>query len=144
MNSTIERLLSLRVVDVMRPEVVTLSPEATMTSAAKAFVDHKISGAPVTDDRHCVGILSAADFVRREMHRGVSCNGDRPLDEDQVSGYMTRSVQSIAGDASLIEAARTMCRAHVHRLPVMNASGKLIGMASSLDIVAAMVKAVEE
>ena len=39
MNSTIERLLSLRVADVMRREVITLSPDDTMAAAAARMLE---------------------------------------------------------------------------------------------------------
>ena len=44
----------------------------------------------------------------------------------------------------MIDAAREMCAQHVHRLPVVDAGGKVVGLVSSLDLVAAMVGALEE
>jgi CBS domain-containing protein len=57
---------------------------------------------------------------------------------------MSPSVWSIDADATLIDAARLMCGKHIHRLPVLNREGKVVGVISSLDLVAAMVHAVEE
>jgi CBS-domain-containing membrane protein len=68
-------------------------------------------------------------------------NGD--LVED-VRTYMSPSVRSIDADATLIDAARAMCGKHVHRLPVLDARGKVVGLISSLDLVAAVVHAIEE
>ena len=68
MNSAIERLLSLRVADAMRRQVTSLPADLSMTEAAKGLLYNKVSGVPVVDARdHCVGILSAVDFVRREV-----------------------------------------------------------------------------
>ncbi len=67
MNSTIERLLSLKVSDVMTPSVVTVSSHETMSEAAALMVEHHVSGMPVVDEAgHCVGVLSATDFVRHK------------------------------------------------------------------------------
>ena len=61
-----------------------------------------------------------------------------------IERNMTRNVQPVTSDATLIEAVRIMCAAHVHRVPMLDASNGPIGMVSSLDIVAAMVHAIEE
>ena len=66
------------------------------------------------------------------------------LPDDDVRSNMTAAVQSISADDWLTTAARRMCAAHVHRLPVIDAKGHVVGMVSSLDIVAAMVGAIEE
>jgi len=144
MNSAIERLLSLRVADIMRRNVVTIMAAATMTEAAESFLRHKVSGVPVVDeDGHCAGVLSAADFVRREVQplQRRTENGESVED---VRTYMTPSVHSIDSDATLIDAARAMCGKHVHRLPVLDTRGKVVGVMSSLDLVAAVVHAIEE
>ena len=63
---------------------------------------------------------------------------------DLVSGYMSTGVQSIAAESALLDAARQMCRAHLHRLPVVDGQGHVLGMVSSLDIASALVGAMEE
>jgi CBS-domain-containing membrane protein len=144
MNSAIERLLSLRVADFMRRSVVTVSVAATMAEAAESFLRYKVSGAPVVDERgHCAGVLSAADFVRREVQSPPRRMANGDLVED-VRTYMSQSVRSIDADATLIDAARAMCGKHVHRLPVLDARGKVVGLISSLDLIAAVVHAIEE
>ncbi len=45
MNSAIERLLSLRVADVMSSSVVKVSVNATLADAAALLVDNDITGA---------------------------------------------------------------------------------------------------
>ena len=144
MNSAIERLLSLRVADFMCRNVVTVSGAATMEEAAESFLRHKVSGAPVVDERgHCAGVLSATDFVRREVQSPPRRRGNGDLVE-AVRTYMSPSVCSIDADATLIDAARGMCGKRVHRLPVLDARGKVVGVISSLDLVAAVVHAIEE
>jgi CBS-domain-containing membrane protein len=139
MNSAIERLLTLRVSDVMNRRVVHLSSQATLAEAARTFRDKSISGAPVVDpQQHCVGVLSATDFVKR--HVGVATREG----EELVSHYMSTTVQGIAPERSLLDAARLMCDEHIHRLPVLDPKGHLLGMLTSLDVVAALVHAVEE
>ena len=124
MNSAVERLLGLRVADIMRRHVITLSTDQTMAEAASTFLEQKVSGAPVVNDkRACVGILSALDFVRRAVQKdgseltaqsrreslpdrlARSIRGD--CDDQRVCAYMTRGVRSIDEKASLIDAGQS-------------------------------------
>ena len=163
MNSAIERLLSLRVSNVMTQSVVDVSIHQTMSEAAALMVERNVSGVPVVDDAgHCVGLLSATDFVRHKSKveaKDTALTGqerelvrpefDQPIPIDEVAGdlvslHMTATVQTIHRDATLVEAGRIMCAEHVHRLPVVGENGQVVGLVSSLDIVAALVKAIEE
>jgi CBS-domain-containing membrane protein len=157
MNSAIERLLRLSVKDAMAKEVVVIAAHATMGDAAETLSNSDISGAPVVDEQgHCVGIISAADFVQRETSREEESEHEltqesparpyrvRVVADDLVSTHMTGAVQSIDADASLTDAGRVMCAGHVHRLPVLDEAGHVVGMVSSLDLVAATIQAIEE
>lgn len=173
MNSAIERLLSLRVQDVMSDSPVQLNVTGSMSEAAKTLQRHSISGAPVADDRgQCVGMLTAVDFITHMLTAPspVSSSAstaevsgttveeetvlvqDAPgepyhvemLGSDIVQNFMTPNVKSIAATMPIMEAARAMCGSHIHRLVVLDEQGRSIGMVSSIDLVAAMVKAVEE
>lgn len=159
MNSSIERLLGLRVSDVMQTNVIQLKAYSTMAEAADTLFKYEISGAPVVDEAdRCIGILSALDFVRRErdqakggaFERAQSDTGARPMlnvggfENERVERHMTPMVHSVASKATLMETARLMCAVHVHRIPVLDGSDRPVGMVSSLDLVAAMVHAIEE
>lgn len=50
MNSAIERLLCLRVSDVMTRDVISVTAGRTMPVAAATLVDSRISGAPVKNE----------------------------------------------------------------------------------------------
>jgi CBS domain-containing protein len=164
MNSAIERLLSLRVSDVMNSPVTTIPDTARMAEAARVLAEREITGMPVVDAQgRCVGMLSATDFAMRELRlaRGegpLTCGWDQALSaeqqttafqmgtiaEDRVSEHMSPAVQTINQSASLINAARVMCREHIHRLVIVDRDERPVGVVSSLDLVAALVAAVEE
>jgi len=140
MDLAIERLRTLRVADVMTRPVIPVSREWTLERAAAAFGEHKISAAPVVDgEGACVGILSATDLLRRvaEAESGV---GKRP----RASDYMSSGVQAVAPDAPLLLAARMMCLQHLHRLPVLDHENRPVGIISCMDVVAALVNAMDE
>lgn len=164
MNSAIERLLSLHVADIMTRNVVQISVHQTMAEAAQLMVKHEISWAPVVDELgRCVGILSSFDFASQEnaacAATELPCGKvqhvlarERPdhayhiedVATHVVANSMSSAVQSVRPTATLMEAARVMCTAHIHRLVVLDGQGPPVGIVSSLDLVAALVKAVEE
>jgi CBS domain-containing protein len=57
---------------------------------------------------------------------------------------MSKRVHSLLPGESLLKAARTMCEQHLHRLPVVDDEGRVVGIISTMDIVAAVVNAVDE
>lgn len=162
MSDALARLLSLKVADIARRDVVTLAAHDGMTRAAATLLAHEVSGAPVVDEQgRLVGMLSAVDFMRRahccDAPRLGTAGGnalanvddDRPLvvedlPHDFVSRFMGTAVQTVSAEATLLKAAQIMCAEHVHRLPVVDASGRPSGVITSLDIVAALFNAVEE
>lgn len=156
MNSAIERLLGLRVEDIMRPDVVTVSVCESMDAAAKRLATHEITGAPVIEaSGRCIGVLSGSDFVDREagfhptdqlvvkecLHGPFEA---QKLESDRVEAHMSPLVQTVSPKATLLQAARVMCGEHIHRLLVLDDEGRPVGIVSALDLVAAMVAAVEE
>ena len=158
MNSALERLLGLRVKDVMNGEVAALSEDLTMDEAAQLLVEQMVSGAPVVDKLgRCVGVLTATDFLRYDIpHReepptevraaggNASTASASCAMNAKVAAWMVRSVETIHTDDSILSAARRMCGSHIHRLFVTDDEGKPIGVVSTLDLVSAMVLAFEE
>jgi len=160
MNGLERNLALLHVKDVMTPRVVTVAVNNTMSEAADVFSEHEITGAPVVDELgHCVGVLSATDFVHskaeeldgREKAGNFLCSrhpsGLYSIDEvrhDLVRDHMSPAVQSMDRNAPLLMAARCMCDEHVHRLLVIDNKGAPVGILTSLDVIASMVDAVED
>ena len=55
MNSAIERLVGLRVADLMNRGVVSISVDANMAEAAEILLKNKITGAPVIEESELRG-----------------------------------------------------------------------------------------
>ncbi|NOZ39003.1 MAG: CBS domain-containing protein [Planctomycetes bacterium] len=164
MNAVATQLQQIRVADIMSREVVTISANADMSKAARLLFEHRISGAPVVDERgKCVGVLSLFDFARRDQ--SVSLGKSLPpladefvLRRDSGSGtvsiehategyvreHMNTAVQSIDSEQSLIDAARYMHREGIHRLIVLDEASCPVAVVSTLDILAALVDLAEK
>lgn len=140
----------MRVVDLMASDVISVRPETTLRDAARLMVEKGISGLPVTDDDgQLVGVISEADFLRKEVDRGdmmgrgllgVLFDRESLAEAETVGEVMADNVFTISPDASLVEAARTMTTHGVKRLPVVTREGKLVGVVSRRDVVAAFTR----
>lgn len=143
MDPAVDRLLTLRVKDVMTREVVCVSAGQTAADAANLFARERISGAPVVDEQgRCVGILSATDYV---LLQGVGKTPDSTSEAPRlVRDFMSSGVQSVGPEQTLLTAARLMCVRHLHRLPVLDQQAHPVGLLTAMDVVAALVNAIEE
>ena len=141
----------MRVVDLMASEVISVRKETPLRDAARLMVEKGISGLPVTDeDGALVGVISEGDFLRKEVDRGdVFGRGllgvlfesrDSLADAETVGEVMSDNIFTVSPDASLVEAARTMTSHGVKRLPVVTREGKLVGVISRRDVVAAFTR----
>ncbi len=156
MHEMFDRILSLRVSDVMTTDPITVNASASMSDVSHLFANTGLHSAPVVDDTgNCIGIITSSDFVKRN-ERYASCDGlphvlsyreeglqVEPQSYDYVSDCMTRGIQAITPTMSLIAAARIMTSAHLHVLPVIR-HHQPVGILSNLDVVAALVNAFEE
>jgi CBS domain-containing protein len=149
----------LKVRDIMRTEVVTVTPDTTVRDLADILAKHQVSGVPVVDsDDTVVGMVSQADVILQDadLHFPYYINfldsviylpGSihnfeerfRKIFAVKVSDIMTTDVASISPDASVHEAASLMADKKVNRLPVV-ASLKLVGIVTRGDIVQAIAE----
>lgn len=167
MSNLSERLATLTARDIMTEKLVLLDENDTIQRAANLFRDLQISGAPVVNSQgHAVGLLSVSDIVPAVFAR-VPPGGKRPQSREAewdeicailnagsaraesggselVSRWMSQRLVSVREDAPLIEVARVMCDGHWHRVTVVDASGRLTGIVSTMDVLAALVHAADE
>lgn len=141
MLTALYRLRTLSVADVMNKKITSVRADQSMTDIANLFVEGQLSTAPVVDEQGCcVGVLSATDFLKRDSDSPDHISRDWDLAET----HMTRAVQSVSGNATLLNAAKIMCAQHIHHLFVLDHDGRPVGVVSTMDIVAATLKAMEE
>lgn len=73
--------------EVMRPDVITISVDASVAEAAQQMLEHKISGLPVVERDHLVGIITESDIFRA-ISTGVIPVANQP---DTVAATPSRS-----------------------------------------------------
>ena len=130
-----ELTYELEVGDVMTTDVVTVRPEDTMSELRELLRIKRISGTPVVDGNQLVGIVSIEDLIK------CLANGemDAPIEEK-----MSKEVETLSTDESLIHAVSKFSRYGFGRLPVVERDkGKLVGILTKGDIIKGLLKKLE-
>ncbi|WP_055524814.1 CBS domain-containing protein [Streptomyces graminilatus] len=130
--------------DVMTHTVTAVGRRATFKEIVRMMQDWKVSALPVLEgEGRVVGLVSEADLLPKEEFRDSDPNRYTQLrrlsDLAKAGGLtaeelMTAPALTTRPDATLAEAARTMARARVKRLPVVNELGMLEGIVSRSDL----------
>ncbi|WP_043263024.1 CBS domain-containing protein [Streptomyces sp. CT34] len=115
------------VADLMTPNAVVAQRGTPFREIVRLLHEYDISAVPVVDeDERPVGVVSEADLLRRPSEeRGRTTAG----------AIMTSPAVVARPEWSAVRAARTMEERRVKRLPVVDDSGRLIGVISRRDLV---------
>ncbi|NOQ84084.1 MAG: CBS domain-containing protein [Myxococcales bacterium] len=109
---------------IMSLNVQCVAEDVSLPALASCLLDGGYSGAPVVDHEGTpVGVVSKTDLLRH----GVTPEG-------RVRDIMTSVSFTLHEDQSLSKASALMAYEGIHRLPVVDAAGKVVGLLSSLDI----------
>ncbi|MBF5045731.1 CBS domain-containing protein [Aggregicoccus sp. 17bor-14] len=118
--------------DVMTRAVVSVRPEQPVDEALQLLVENTVSGLPVVDAEHRpVGMLSRADVLEEQLDTLRVGAGAQPV---RVRDVMTGHALTLPETASVGEAALLMGSYAVHRVPVVDEAGRLVGIVSTLDV----------
>jgi CBS domain-containing protein len=108
--------------------VLTIGPDAMVATAAREMRDHRVGCLIVVNSQgRIIGVLGERDIVARVVAKGLDPAGVR------VRDTMTRAVHFVDRTTTLEEAGRTMARANVRHLPIVE-GGVPLGMISSRDV----------
>jgi CBS domain-containing protein len=122
----------MRVAEVMTRNVITVPVDATIAEAAELMKKHDIGFLPVVSDDILVGVVTDRDLVVRGI-----CERANPYLTPVRSVMSSRPVWCYEHDV-LTDAADTLADNHVHRLVVIDAEKRLIGLLSIDDLAAKM------
>jgi len=133
-----------RVKDVMTTDVVSVRESAQYKDIVAVLCGLHVSACPVLDEAdHLVGVVSEADLLLKEVGRealgGYLISSGRRAEQAKAAGVtaaelMTAPAVTIRPDDSLADAARLMHDRHVKRLPVVDQTGRLVGIVSRVDL----------
>ena len=143
----------LKVKGIMTKEVVSFSPDMSISDAANVLVTRNFTGAPVIQDGNLVGIVTEADFLTRDeaihlptflqlfFQVKVFRKDEARFKQDfykflntKVKDIMTKEVITVEPEVSVEELARMFSEKRINPIPVLS-EGKLVGIVSRSDIV---------
>jgi IMP dehydrogenase len=104
---------------------VTVRPSQSLRDALEVMREHDISGVPVVEGEHPVGILTARD-IRFEQ------NLDQP-----VRALMTKELVTVPPGVSVDEAKRLLHKHRIEKLLVVDGEARLVGLITIKDILQA-------
>merc|ERR1711862_294270 len=146
--------------DCMTPiqNLITLDESSTVDEAVNLLLQYRISGAPVVRSitGELVGIVSSIDFLQHKAHEGAllpPIDGDKEMVESYLSAskkicakkvgdLMTTKIRTMMCTDSMRNAASLMAHEKLHRLPIVDDVGALVGMLTSSDVMFDMVRVV--
>lgn len=141
---------------VMTSPVITVAENASFKQIAATLTANRVSAVPVVDESGRVtGIVSESDLLatvatggepeakigrryteRRQLRR--KAGGETAKD------LMSAPAVTVAAHTPVVDAARLAARAHVRRLPVIDALGRIIGIVTRSDLLQVFLNRDEE
>jgi len=148
-------LKDLTAADIMKKNVVTVNEDTTVEDLARLLSKHRISGAPVVDDKNqVVGIVSEGDLVSLDadihfphyvqfLDSVIFLESTKKFEErvrkaaaTAVADIMITDVITVQKDTPAHEVATIMTDDKVNRLPVLDGD-VLVGIITRADLVRA-------
>jgi CBS domain-containing protein len=120
----------MKVEQLMTKQVDACYPDHTLNDAARVMWERDCGFVPIVDgpSRRVVGILTDRDTCMAAYTRGHA------LWQIRIGDVMSKAVQACHPSDLVSEAEAVMRRARVHRLPVVDEAGQLLGVISLADI----------
>jgi len=126
----------MRVRDIMVTKPVVFASDTDLLDAVSTLVDRHITGAPVVDARgNLVGLLTERDFLRAALVAGY--HGERG---GCVGDYMSRNVEAVNADDSLLDVATRFIETKRRRYPVIE-DNRVVGVVVRRDVLRAVMRA---
>jgi CBS-domain-containing membrane protein len=147
----------LRAKDIMKREVITVSPETHITEAAKLLLENHVNGLPVVDEEGTlVGIICQSDLVAQQQRLPlpsffnlldglIPISSPRSLEKEMrkiaaitVSAAMSTRPVTVNPETSLEEIATLMVSKNFHTLPVLE-NARLVGVVGKEDVLRTLI-----
>ena len=119
----------VKISDIMRKSVVTVSPGDTTEKALKYMVELDIGSVIVAEGNTAIGILTDSNLLERVFY---DC-GDAK--KKLVKDVMSHPLRTVSPGMDVGEASRIMRDLKIKRLPVVDGK-KLVGIVTETDIIA--------
>ena len=120
-NNFDEEQLSL----IMKKDIITVSPDASISDVAKIFVEKRIHRIPVVDKGRLVGIITPTDLLDEVKDRKSKLKAEDVINTTCVTAYVEDPLSYIVA---------SMRVSKVVAFPVLDARGDLVGIITDRDL----------
>lgn len=140
----------MNVTTCMKRHVVSITPDTTIHEAATIFVKKHIGLLPVIDkEDRPVGVIGMRDLLKLELPDFVNFVTDVDFVHDfgavedirppartlnKAIKTLMRPIITVEEDTGLLRAYALMLQQNLHDIPVVSKDGKLVGIASRVDV----------
>lgn len=118
-------------------KLVACQPDAPIKDVAAKMKDDNVGAILIVEKDKPLGIVTDRDIVLRCVCDGISF--DTPVEQ-----IMTKSVDVVTEDQGLYDVIRLMHDKEVRRVPVVDRSGKALGLLSFGDIIGLLARELGE
>lgn len=147
----------MKIRDCMKRNVIFIAETSTIREAAAVFVKEHVGLLPIVDQNNMlVGVVGLRDLLSLVLPDFVNFIGDldfvhdfgavettHPSVEVLDASIKTLTIPPIkvSEDSGLLRSYALMLQHNLHDMPIVSAGGKLVGMASRVDIGTAILSA---
>lgn len=131
----------MKVSERMKKDIITVTPETTLSEALRIVRDKKIRHLPVVAEGKLVGIVTDRDLKKVSASDATTLSVwelNYLLDRVKIGDFMVREVISVSPDTAIDEAAELMIAHRIGSLPVVE-EGKVVGILTETDLVETLV-----
>jgi CBS domain-containing protein len=118
----------MKIADVMTPDLETVSPSDTLTTAARLMADVDSGALPVGEDNRLIGTITGHDIAMQVAAEGLDPG------KTTVGQAMSADVLYCFESESVEEVSEKMRGWWVRRLPVVSRDKRLIGIVTLGDL----------
>ena len=110
---------------IMKKDIITVSPMATVTDVAKIFVEKRIHRIPVVDDGRLVGIITPTDLLDEVKNKKSTIKAEDVINTTCVTAYVEDPLSYIIASMRVSKSVA---------FPVLDARGNLVGIITDRDL----------
>lgn len=122
------RRLGMLVREVMKRDVATIGPDASLAQAARVARDRDVGCLPVVEDDRLIGMITDRDIVVRGVAERLY------PDRSTVRDAMSIRAFACSAETTTEEAQKLMALNLIKHLPVIDSDGRVVGLVSLRDI----------
>ena len=120
-NNFDEEQLSL----IMKKDIITVTPDRSITDVAKIFVEKRIHRIPVVDDGRLVGIITPTDLLDEVKNKKSKLKAEDVINTTCVTAYVEDPLSYIIASMRVSKSVA---------FPVLDARGNLVGIITDRDL----------